>query len=328
MSELRVEPLTGRQVLLATDRAGRPYDFARPAAINVDVSYRSDCPFCLGNEHTTSATRWQWPAGAREWTTRVVANKYPAICAMPNDAGDPYGIHEVFVESPRHCAWMRQLVVDEWTGLVLAWQARLADYVAHDEFNYHSLFKNVGEAGGASLTHIHSQAIAMPMVPPYMQRERERLRHQFSASGRCATCDLIERERTSDRVVFVDDDWIVFCPAASRQAYETWLVPREHAGCFATYLVNESARQRFTEKLRSLLTTIEYLLPGEGYNVLLVTQPNERALHWRLEIVPRTATFAGFELASGMYLCTVDPVAAAQRIRLAIESDEATNSDV
>ncbi len=318
MSELRTEPLSGRQVLLATDRAGRPHDVLGPSAVVIDTSseagIRADCPFCAGNEHTTTPTLWQWPTAARTWATRVVANKYPAFSAIPADS-QLHGIHEVLIESPRHCAWMTQLSDDEWRGLATAWQARLADYRKHDAINYHALFKNVGYAGGASLLHVHSQAIAMPMVPRYISSERERLQRKYRESGRCASCDLVAQELASDRVVYADDDWLVVCPAASRQAYETWLIPRVHEACFASHLACETVRISFTDRLRQLLVAIERLLPGEGYNLLLVTYPADPAWHWRIEIVSRTAAFAGFELASGMYLCTVDPAIAAMRLR-------------
>ena len=50
MPELRIDPIVGRRVYIAEDRAGRPQDYA-------DAQYvpqrRQDCPFCAGHEYET-----------------------------------------------------------------------------------------------------------------------------------------------------------------------------------------------------------------------------------------------------------------------------------
>ena len=53
MNQLRLDPLTGRWVVVSTDRAHRPQAFApRVAAIQADTS--RPCPFCPGNEESAT----------------------------------------------------------------------------------------------------------------------------------------------------------------------------------------------------------------------------------------------------------------------------------
>ena len=55
MNQLRLDPLTGRWVVVSTDRANRPRAFApRMASIQADTS--RPCPFCPGNEESVSPT--------------------------------------------------------------------------------------------------------------------------------------------------------------------------------------------------------------------------------------------------------------------------------
>ena len=50
MPELRKDPVTGRWVIIATDRAKRPTDFVRD---KVQIRGSGFCPFCYGNESKT-----------------------------------------------------------------------------------------------------------------------------------------------------------------------------------------------------------------------------------------------------------------------------------
>ena len=49
MPELRKDPVTGRWVIISTDRSRRPGDFSRERM----VPKGGFCPFCPGNENTT-----------------------------------------------------------------------------------------------------------------------------------------------------------------------------------------------------------------------------------------------------------------------------------
>jgi UDPglucose--hexose-1-phosphate uridylyltransferase len=83
--ELRKDPIVGRWVIISTDRAKRPTDFARE---NVKLK-GGFCPFCYGNEGKTPPEIQAYrpatnggPTSQRDtpgWTVRVVPNKFPAL---------------------------------------------------------------------------------------------------------------------------------------------------------------------------------------------------------------------------------------------------------
>src|SRR5687767_5412394 len=78
MPELRQDPISGRWVIIAGNRAGRPEEY-RPAPVaRVDI----ECPFCRGHEHLTALPVVAYgPTDAlpHDWEVRVVPNKYPAL---------------------------------------------------------------------------------------------------------------------------------------------------------------------------------------------------------------------------------------------------------
>jgi UDPglucose--hexose-1-phosphate uridylyltransferase len=79
--ELRKDPVTGRWVIISTDRSRRPGDFHRESV----VLKGGFCPFCPGNESTTPPEILAYRPGENVrrdtagWNLRVVPNKFPAL---------------------------------------------------------------------------------------------------------------------------------------------------------------------------------------------------------------------------------------------------------
>jgi UDPglucose--hexose-1-phosphate uridylyltransferase len=83
MSELRKDIISGRWIILASERSKRPDDF-RPAQPARKEEVPTFCPFCAGNETKTPpevaslrkpGTRPDQPG----WRVRTVPNKFPAL---------------------------------------------------------------------------------------------------------------------------------------------------------------------------------------------------------------------------------------------------------
>jgi len=76
MAELRKDPLSGRWVAIAENRAQRP-DELRPTAARRIVA---PCPFCAGHENETPPAVASYPLPSssisQSWQVRVVPNKY------------------------------------------------------------------------------------------------------------------------------------------------------------------------------------------------------------------------------------------------------------
>ena len=80
MAELRRDPVSGRWVIIATERAARPGDFQSSRG----GPKGGFCPFCEGNEDRTPPEVWASRPGRGEpntpgWKVRVVPNKFPAL---------------------------------------------------------------------------------------------------------------------------------------------------------------------------------------------------------------------------------------------------------
>ncbi len=81
MPDLRKDPITGRWVIISTERAKRPGDFNHQ---KVQISGKGFCPFDYGNEAKTPHEVLAYRRDGSQpnepgWDIRVVPNKFPAL---------------------------------------------------------------------------------------------------------------------------------------------------------------------------------------------------------------------------------------------------------
>jgi UDPglucose--hexose-1-phosphate uridylyltransferase len=314
----RVDLFTGKHILIASSRESRPDDFQTSVAPREPEL----CPFCPGNESQTPPERLRF--GQSEWLTRVFPNKYPAVFESQNgESNDPIshaaGAHEVIVESPRHVARYSELTEQEACGAFRVYAARLRHY---RDAGYASgyLFKNCGRDAGASLEHVHSQLIALHRVPMPVRQRIERNRRFCSRWQRNISEFVIEREqRDLLRVVASDADVIAFAPFASRAPYELRILPLAKEPSIES--LSDVRLDRLALLLSRLTAAAEAVVSNVPYNVILQTRPwrmrggNGGFDRWQIEIVPRIARWAGYELGTDEYINPVLPEDAATRIK-------------
>ena len=335
MPEYRQDPLTGRMVIVAEERAARPHQFDI-----TDKSYRDICPFCEGNESLTpNETAAFRGADAKPnspgWRVRVVPNKYPAV--VPGDASSvlqdhPFihtggkaegiGLHEVIIDTPRHVLSIAELTYSEIADLLSMYRFRLRALRTDPRWAYVQIFKNVGAAAGASLPHSHSQLIAMPFLPPALFQMLHRAEEYRTKHQRCFWCEHIRSEiQCGERIVEETEHFIVLCPFVSRFAGEIEVYPKLHASGFNT--LDTSVIDELAELFRRTIIRLEKAVfcvkDSLAYNVILNTEPfrlrGELCFHWHFSILPSLARAAGFEWGTGLHINPISPEQAAGRLR-------------
>ena len=185
--ERRRDPVSGRWVVIAGNRATRPHDL--PTIL--DQPQLDSCSFCAGRESETTEPVAVWPPAEPsshgfDWQVRVVPNLFPAF--VPTDVAAPItetgqrslGLHDVVIESPRHLRRLTELSAAETELVFRAYRGRLRHYAEHSEITYGLIFKNCGAAAGMSREHIHSQMVGLPFVPPVVQTELDNSELFFS----------------------------------------------------------------------------------------------------------------------------------------------------
>ena len=328
MPELRKDPITGRWVIISTDRARRPSDFTR---VTVEPTGARFCPFCPGHEdktppevlsyHTDGLTH-----GGR-WSLRTVPNKFPALRVEGDldrqgeglyDRMNGIGAHEVVIETPDHMATLASMDERQVAEMLWAFRDRVVDLKKDKRLRYVMLFKNHGEAAGATLEHPHSQIIALPVVPKRVQEELDGARKYFEFKERCVYCDILRQDlKDSDRVILETDEFAAVAPFASRFPFETWLIPRRHESHFEN--IREAEVANLAWVLRNVLRKIDRVLEKPAFNMIVHSAPVQESTsehyHWHIEIIPKLTRVAGFEWGTGFYINPTPPEEAARFMR-------------
>lgn len=318
LSELRSDPIVGRKVYIAEDRAGRPNDYA---GVRAPATSAEHCPFCAGHERETPAALAEVMSDG-QWQVRVIPNKYPAVRCEPAaatpGAEQPLGAHEVIIESPRHLHDVSELSVDELATVLGVYRERLRHWAADGRLNHATLFKNVGFAAGASLEHVHSQLVVLPDVPQAVDAELAGCRAHFAKHAECLFCRVLSDELQSGvRLVAQAGPFAAFCAYAGRQPYETWIMPSEHAAHF--HEITDADLTALALLMQQVLRRLQRLVEGLSYNLILHTLPfranDPHVYHWHWELVPRVSHLAGLEWGAGVHINPLAPERAASRLR-------------
>ena len=328
MPELRKDPITGRWVIISTDRAKRPEDFAREQVIPKGGRF---CPFCPGNETKTPpeilAYRPSGEPNTPGWTLRVVPNKFPALRVEGelNRQGDGLydkmtgiGAHEVLIETPDHMKTLAEVEEKRIEDLFWAFRDRANDLKRDIRLRYILFFKNHGEYAGATLEHTHSQLIALPVIPRHVQEEIDGSKRYFDYKERCVYCDIVRQELTSSvRIVLESDYFVAVTPWAPRFPFETWIIPKLHHSHIES--ITPAAVANLAAVMKASLQKIDKTLERPPYNIVVHTGPLQEQpmlhYHWHVEIMPKLSRVAGFEEGSGFYINPTPPEEAARFLR-------------
>jgi UDPglucose--hexose-1-phosphate uridylyltransferase len=329
LPELRKDPITGRWVIISTDRGKRPSDFVRES---VQIKGNGFCPFCYGNETKTPPEVLAYGRNGSGkdtpgWSIRVVPNKFPALQIEGDldregeglfDRMNGIGAHEVIVETPDHQSTLATLPEKSVEEVLWAYRDRMLDLKNDKRFRYILLFKNHGEAAGASLEHTHSQLIALPIVPKRVREEVDKSKHYFEEKERCIFCDMIRQEvETGSRVIGENEYFIALAPYAPRFPFETWLLPRQHSSAFENH--QSPIYASLARLLRDLLRRLDAVLNRPAYNYVVHTSPIGEEIndhfHWHIEMMPKLTKVAGFEWGTGFYINPTPPEEAARFLR-------------
>jgi UDPglucose--hexose-1-phosphate uridylyltransferase len=335
MSTIRTDPVTGRQVIVASERADRPRRFRESSDSPSDPEH---CPFCRGNEEATPPAIRTIPDDSDDWDIRVVPNKYPAVSSnveleefgrAPFRSTSGVGAHEVVVETPEHVVDLHDLSADQIATVLRTWGDRIADLRNDRRLEYVLPFKNQGAPAGASIEHAHSQIVALPSVPPRITEELEGARDHHEETGSCIFCDLVERNlQSSERLVSADDAVAVFAPYAPRFPFELWFVPRDHQAQFDA--ADEAVYHKLAAALIDTLHRLDRAAESPPYNLVLHTAPLRAGeldhFHWHLELIPTLSYIAGFEWGTGLHINPTPPEDSARHLRNIDVADEATDS--
>ncbi|BBH06907.1 UTP:galactose-1-phosphate uridylyltransferase [Prunus dulcis] len=307
--QLRKDSVTNRWVIFSPARAKRPSDFKSKSPVNPNQQHQQQCPFCIGHEHECAPEIFRVPPDNPDWKLRVIQNLYPALSRdIPaaeegnnSDSGrvvvNGFGFHDVVIETPVHSVQLSDLSPREIGEVLVTYTRRIKQLMSYDSIKYVQVFKNHGASAGASMSHSHSQIMALPVVPPA----------------------VATRLGMSVGLIDVSAHFISIVPFAATFPFEMWIIPLDHSSHF--HELDSEKAVELGGILKLVLRKMSLQLNNPPFNFMVQTSPlgdNASQLlysHWFMQIVPQLSVVAGFEMGTGCYINPVFPEDAAKVLR-------------
>ena len=89
-------------------------------------------------------------------------------------------------------------------------------------------FENRGAVVGVTMPHPHGQIYGYSVIPKKIELEYNSFAEHKEETGRCLMCDMLEDEvDAKDRIIFENDDFIVFLPFFCEYPYGIYIAARK-----------------------------------------------------------------------------------------------------
>lgn len=334
MSEIRYDRLHDTHVLIAPERLRHP---DTPAEF-IEPSIPEPCPFCEGNESMTPREIFALrPEGSFPneggWETRVVPNLFKAVqieTPVNHHFGlfeywEGFGAHEVIIDTPRHTTSMCDWTHAEAVAWLKTLRQRVGDLRRDGRLVYISLFKNEGRNAGATMSHCHTQLIALPMIPKSFSELYRRSNDYYQTSGHALMESILSHEEEiQSRIIEKIDEFTSFCPYGSAYPFEVMISSTK-----ATGQIDTLSRTRIDTVASLLISTLQRLRRQLGvfhFNLWISTPPlidtegigSFDLCRFTIRIMPRLYRHGGFENSTGIIINPVSPELAAKLLRESI----------
>lgn len=323
MSKLRQNIVTGEWVVISPERSKRPEDYV--VASSPKRGIPKDCPFCVANNNA-------YLTSIKDTETAnvyVIPNKFPAFTKIDGviDEGDGFyenskslGGHEVIIikNHEQDIYTDGQDIVEELIGV---YKKRYQFYNQDPTISYIMLIHNHGPEAAASIEHPHSQLFASAILPSYIEKELTGSKNYFLLNRRCVFCDIVSFEKeTNHRLIYENDEFLVFTFFASRFPFEMWIVPKNHQAHFEE--INAQTQKLLADAMHQAIGKLNRALNFPPFNYWIHSLPHHHSdntdhFHWHMEIAPRVSKFGGYEMGSGVVIDVVSPEVAAEFLKKA-----------
>ncbi len=316
MFELRRDPVTGWWSAVVTDRSFEHSSFAI-SALPVEGSHCRHCDDAPEADDdrvrrvTLRQDAFHRIDASKDRAAQLAMSEVEASSGSWEILVGPRGHHERFADArPQLAANLLRATRDAMRQLGALPRGA-------EEPLYVQAVQSYGRQAGSRSQHLNMELYAIPQIPHWIAEEIGGGARHVISRRTCVWCGLAKsEEEAGERLVFADEAFVVFAPAAARSAFELMIVPREHGADFTALDDDGIAACRAT--LQRALTALD-ALGDPPYNLFLHTAPAgerlDQTFHWHWELHPRLRVIAGLERATALAVNPAAPEYAAEVLR-------------
>ena len=224
----RYNPLIGEWVLVSPHRAKRPWQGQVETTENdKPLSYDPDCYLCADNTRAGGAVNPPYKK------TFVFDNDFAAL--QPDtpemEDNDPLfrikseqGVSKVICFTPDHSKTLPLMTKAELVDVIDTWKNECEQL--GEQYAWVQVFENKGSVMGCSNPHPHGQIWAQSQLPTLADKKLSSFKSYQQQHGTSLLLDYVQREqKTRERIVVENDDWLVVVPFWAAWPFETLLLP-------------------------------------------------------------------------------------------------------
>src|SRR5215469_13013470 len=323
--ELRLDPLTGEWISIATARQGRA--FLPPADLDPLAPSAPGRPTEIPDNYDVAVFENRSPSfgpglpapGEGEPVEDESRDQIALGLSRPG-----YGRCEVVCFGPQHEGSWGDFSVSRARTVVEAWADRTAELSALPGVQQVYVFENRGKEIGVTLHHPHGQIYAYPYVTP---RTRNLLA-SIESYGPGLFADILAYEQKSERVLVAGEHFTVFVPFAARWPIEVHMLAHRHVPDFAA--TTGAERDEIAVLYRRILVALDRLYDTPTPYIAAWHQAPVHTGRDRVRLMlqvtsPRRAADklkyrAGSETGMGAFIGDIEPEIAAARLRAVLDS--------
>lgn len=225
----RYNPLIDEWVLVSPHRAKRPWQ-GQVEKLDEEIkpAYDSECFLCAGNMRINGQVNDNYEgtfvftndfAALKKDTPSVISNE--PLFRMATEQGES----RVICFSPDHSKTLPELAVEEISLIIDTWQSQCEEL--GKTYSSVQVFENKGSVMGCSNPHPHGQIWAQQQLPTLVMKKQKAQRAYFEQYDSNLLQDYVIKEIVNkERIVVINDDWLVVVPYWAAWPFETLLLPR------------------------------------------------------------------------------------------------------
>lgn len=236
----RRNPLTGAWVLVSPHRTKRPWtgQVEKPAPED-KPEYDPGCYLCPGNVRAGGVKNPNYTG------TFTFVNDFAALLPdVPAGGNDDFffktesvrGICKVLIFSPSHRLTLPLMSPEDLLKVAEMWRDQYLELSALPDIKYVQIFENKGAMMGCSNPHPHGQVWASQSIPDELVKKCASQAEYIQSHGRPMLLDYAEVElKREERIVYVNDGFVVLVPFWAVWPFETMIVPRKQLASLADF---------------------------------------------------------------------------------------------
>lgn len=169
----------------------------------------------------------------------------------------------------------------------------------------------------------------MAVIPAEVKSADRSIRYAdefYRENQKCLWCSMIEHEcAMRERIVSLNDKFVVLEPYAARFPFETWIIPRIHSPSFEQ--ISDTQLADLADVCARWIPVISQTTRNAAFAMFIhhVRVPSGCAayVHWYMQVIPFLNNWAGFEIATAMHINVTRPEECAARlIDLIVKNDK------